>query len=378
MKKFFYKNLEFEKKKKEIKNIEKIVFNKCYISNLKIENKNIWKLEIINSNFTNLEIKNNEFKEKVKIFHWYNSKWKINNFVFESNKINDFDIENYEIEELEINNIKNIKDSEITLWELKVNKIILSNIRNLWKIRIYNLDFFEKNKLEVNKKENNKKEKLYSEFNINNSSFWDSEFQNINLESFKKNIFYDNLFSDLKYTGINWKDNISVSLKKEKDLDKKELLSLRDSYRIFKNVAEYNNDSVIANKFFSKEMEIYMLELKKFWRNKKDYFILKIQKFISDFWQNWMKPLWLLILLALITTFNTEIYLNYFYKLNGIFIKWEYFKSFLLFLYPLYWIKKDFLDNFDSLMILWFMIYKILYWIFLWHLIISLKRITKR
>jgi len=53
-------------------------------------------------------------------------------------------------------------------------------------------------------------------------------------------------------------------------------------------------------------------------------------------------------------------------------------KYFLSILDPTFWLFKNQVNNFTSIELWWFLIYKILYWIILWHIIVAAKRTTKR
>ena len=147
---------------------------------------------------------------------------------------------------------------------------------------------------------------------------------------------------------------------------------LKDNYRQLKHVMDSNWNITEANNFFEKEMEYYEKELAENWFSQKRV-ILLIQKWISNYWWNWLKVIWWIFLLWLITAF-----ISYCYMFNIKKIEIDFIKSFLFFLYPLYWLKKDFFELFDKYMLFWFMTYKTIYWILLWHLVVALKRTTKR
>jgi hypothetical protein len=57
---------------------------------------------------------------------------------------------------------------------------------------------------------------------------------------------------------------------------------------------------------------------------------------------------------------------------------WNIIKIFFEFLYPLYWLSYEYIKNFNSIELAGIIIYKWIYAILLWHLIIALKRTTKR
>lgn len=154
---------------------------------------------------------------------------------------------------------------------------------------------------------------------------------------------------------------------------------MKDNYRQLKHVMDKNWNHTEANNFFSKEMQNYYLSLDWFSKDFNKKIILFIQGIISSFGNNWIMPIILIFGLSLITS-----WINYWY-VECCYDFWELKvfsidvgKTFLSLLYPLYWLKRDFFEWFDKTMISWFMIHKIIYWILFWHLIVALKRTTKR
>jgi len=165
---------------------------------------------------------------------------------------------------------------------------------------------------------------------------------------------------------------------KSKNLSNKQL---KDNYRQLKHVMDKNWNYTEANKFFEKEMDYYERELKEKSFFNQERIILFFQKWISYFWKSWLVPILWIFVLAFITAFINLCYLDFKIDNNHIDllknIKW-FIKLFFNLLYPLYWLKKDYIDWLDVWLILWFIIYKTLYWILLWHLVVALKRTTKR
>jgi len=310
-----------------------------------------------------VEIKNSEFKERFKLSQ--NDKnnrtsfLKLHKFEFINNQINNFRFGYYEVGYFKIDNIKNPSDSEINMGSLKVKKFVLTNIRNIGKIRIYNLSAIDRKN---------------SIFQIDNSSLWDAEFQNIDLKWFREVVIYDNILDWLKYTNVDWLDDIDIvnylgvrllnniiffylvwnrflvfnfspdrvfflrellltynhiqKFKNKKillddvkdfigdnvyfikpllfgyilQLEKIFFLKQRDTYRAIKNMTEINNDKIIANNYLWKELNAYLNYLMK----KRDIswktFILWSNKIINNFWNDWLINLYIFIGLAFITS----------------------------------------------------------------------------
>ena len=342
------------------------------------------KFSLLNLHNASCKILNSSFEKRFKFS--YNDNWNIsgkdsylinNNFIFLSNTIKDFRFWLTEIKWLfYIDNIKLWSDNEINIWDVRINKFSMSNIRNLWKIRIYKF---------TSLKEDNKN----SFFQINNSSLWDSEFQSIDISSFKKFIFYDNLVSGLKYTWVNFLINIEVEdytnyYRKTKErnlLPEEKALKERNSYRVLKNLANDNNDKIVSNLFLWKELEAYLGQLK---LNKTDYqkqVILSINKFISNFGNNWFKSFLWFIWFIFVSTILVIIYM-YFIK-NICITSISYFiKLFLeLLLWPFYLLKIESIKNINTVWLLplfWLVIYIFTYSILAWHLLVSIKKVVQK
>ncbi len=347
------------------KKISEVLSFKDCTWNITIKNSYIEKLNIIDSNFTKIDINNSHFNKRVKIS--FNSKdkkiiWNLWELIFCSNTISNLRVWHSKISKFEINNLKNPPNSEINLGNLIIDEFYISNIRNLWKFRIYNINYSKKNNTR----------KL---ININNSSLWDSEFQNVNLNSFSTIVIYDNLLTDLKYTWISWWYMINV--------DKNDnYWKLRNTYRTLKDVAEKNNDNITALKFYSWEMNAYKMYLIKKWfkNNKLDLTIIWFNEFSSNFWLNFIKPLFLIIIINIFFIFTIMLFSNDFIFTKPSF--WN-FNNFVWYISRwfnitnwLNWIFKMEIDN--GLLDLLILIKNIFIWTFLYQLIQAFRKFTRK
>ena len=335
---------------------------------------------------------------------------------------------------LNIDKVKVIKDEELKFhiainstkksWNIIIDGVEeLENLHiwdtrrkgNFWKVEIRNINFlsWDNNSYIIN---DSKIDKLDLRYCTNYSN--KLVFQNLRLKNlYTKNtdlwkttlnwvsideIYFENVtFNDCIFNGVDFPLNYTLI---EWNLSNKQL---RDTYRQLKHVMDKNANHIEANNFFEKEMEYEMLRL---WVSKwiwAGFLSLFQEKFIggkaqdkwkqiqlwfgwqcNEFWNNWMRAILWILILAFSTTLINLLY-NY-----GIYIEWywgrglpfshfidnykQYIKLFMNLLYPLYWVKKDFIDWLDNWLTFWFYLYKIIYSILFWHLIIAVKRVTRR
>jgi len=291
------------------------------------------------------------------------------------------------LNKLELNYIKFFSDENIS--------IVFQNII-VWELVLNNFLNYSKNF--------NFQNLVLEKFNIKNSDLWKTTF---NWVSINKLYLENATLNDCIFNWVEFPKNYKLE---EWKLSNKKL---KDNYRQLKFVMDKNWNITEANKFFEKEMEYEMLSLwidNSFWKwlynLYKKKFIWKETKDLAsgiqlwfgwsfnEFWNNWLRTLFLLFLWALISVIFNILY-NYFFNIkiwDILFFWWwwipqdffhydiikDYFKLFLNLLYPLYWFKKDYIDWLDNWLTLGFIIYKTIYWILLWHLIVALKRTTKR
>ena len=382
-------------------------FHNCiFKNNLKfVDCKFEWRLEIINCKWF-IQISSPKWLKNTKI--WNNDKnklsIKINNIKF--NKEWDYFFWWKNIESIEFNSTTNLSDY------FKINKLNDVNLNfinaDLWKTTF--------NWVSINK--------LYLE----NATLNDCVF---NWVEFPK----DYKLEKWKLSNKQLKDNYrQLKFVMDKNWNKLEsnnffVREMNSYYDMLSDLKIFRNWKTIFNDIIEYSSVLW------------DKIVLWVSKTLNNFWSNWIINLiWLFIFVYISTytkfLFKTEqidkvinssyniyekslIYHNLFFQLLFLFIviillffisKWfikitgwllekmHFFWLILIFIgiYYLYWYKEIF-DDFLNLLInplygfkdllsqelkwielLWFIIYKIFYIIIMWHLIIALKRTTKR
>ena len=393
---FIKKNLDFN-----------IWINDNIIENLeiiyldtKLNKPNIW---LLSFSINNILIQNNK-----------DNNWKFQEINIKDNKILDkLLLDNFGVELLNLENINNNFES-FEIRNCKIDKLVIKN-SNLWKA-VFNW-------VEI----------------------WELEIVNATLN--------DCIF--------NWVDfwNYKLWWNYEPKI-------MKDNYRQLKFVMDKNNNFTGANKFYALEMQEYMNSMEIEWISMKtiynDYFNwnnteklgekikLIFSNCINNFWNNWIKNLIFIFILAtisnliIISSLLLENVLNWFilsiinlvhyfslsthiinflninlisdflifiiiilaffdkkinstdnknnyknFKLLFIWIilffllvslfdfkNFNAIKNFIELLYPLYWF--EYIKSFNEIELIWFFIYKIIYWILIWNLWVALKRTTKR
>lgn len=285
---------------------------------------------------------------------------------------------------------------------------------------------------------------------IKNSDLWKMKFNWVTIHK----LYLENVtLNDCIFNSVEFPKD--YELWRNEDFDKRKVKSnlphkqMKDNYRQLKHVMDKNWNKTEANRFFAKEMDSCMEEavrkevFSEWWFKKMrtegfsgihtkiiwERVSLWTWKFISDFWNNWIRPMFLIIIWAFLFTDLKFLWDNYtdldkgiqnlnlikseivsitdaFIKSLWVITAWlvlsffikRYFilftitfglvlelivgadviKNFLNLLYPLYGFKMDFIAQLDLVETTWLIIYKAGYWILLYHLIVALKRTTKR
>ena len=193
-----------------------------------------------------------------------------------------------DVDKFKLENLRIPKDAEVNIGDCRFKRFRMSNVRNLGKLKLYKISMLE------NEKNNN------TEFRLDNTSIGDADFQSVDLSSFSKRIMFDNILVGLKYSNVLVEPkgtDIEVDPcadTKDKIIKKRNIIKKRDTYRVLKNVALYNNDHVHALAFYAKEMKYHRKAINLF---SLEHIILTVNYWASNFGQNWFLPLlWIAVL----------------------------------------------------------------------------------
>lgn len=172
---------------------------------------------------------------------------------------------------------------------------------------------------------------------ITNASFYSTSLKNVfwNSVQFKEILEINNSdFSGLKYANIGWLPRtkftcielqndkwIYSKLERQEVLDTLEnLINDREVYRQLKAAATSNQNNIDALEFYRLEMRLYWKEVRLTKKiDRKDRWLVLVNRMVSDFGQNWLLPLiWLFVIHYLL--FMSIFEWNYIFD-------WKYFKN---------------------------------------------------
>lgn len=306
----FFEDCKFEIdfKIEEVSTFSVIIFKNCSINNISLSNISFWSLYFIDTNFKKLNINNVSIIDKWKqILNWQVLPLYIS---IKSNK---------KLWNIEIDWVKGLENLHI--WDTR-------NKWNFWNIKIRNLNFLSWDnhsyiindskikKLDISYCSNFSNKLVFqnlelSDLSIKNTDLWKTTFNWVDI----KKLYLENV--TLNDCIFNWVEfPINYELEKWNLSNKK----LRDIYRQLKHIMDKNSNHIEANKFFENEMFYYMEYLKdkkileKWWwkKLKENFFTWDIAKLISEkislrlwysiseFWNNWILPIFLIFLLSLL------------------------------------------------------------------------------
>ncbi len=155
---------------------------------------------------------------------------------------------------------------------------------------------------------------------IKNSDLWKMKF---NWVKIKKTLTIENVtLNDCIFNGVEFPKDYRIE-EINKDPVKIRYKKMKDNYRQLKFVMDKNGNYTEANHFYAKEMQFHMQHLEAILKNKKqkdisslekswfgwamsrmvwEKILLSFSKSISEFWNNWMRPIFFLFLLAISAT----------------------------------------------------------------------------
>lgn len=338
-----------------------------WISSIKFNNCTFEKDVIFERmNLGNIEFNNCTIENCLKFINCFNTNVDGN--------ISNIEIKNTEIKwTFEMKQIKYLNNLLI-VWDKKINYIIFDefdttsgadNSRFLYKIKCDSFIFKNSSNFSDN-------------FVIWNINIWKFIFEDVNLWKINFNwtiittLYFEN--ATLNDCIFNWVDFKSYELDKSwlnsNDLEYKKL---KDNYRQLKHVMEKNWNITESNMFFEKEMAYHFLSwnwIKKLPNN----ILLFFQLILSKFWNNWLLPLLWIILFWMVLTWFLENpdYIRFNNSFNY-YANVDFYNSFFTNINPF---NKSLLTD-KSITYIDF-IQKIILVILYWHLLVALKRTTKR
>ncbi len=316
------------------------------IFNNEIEVNLIKNTTFIDCTFNNLKIKSNNKDVSLLIKKW-NINWELD--LSDIQNINSISVLLIEkIQSLTIENLKNINS-----FNINVQKIVDLNIEH---------SFFEWKQFSINNTE-------ITVAWFNHVHFWETQF---NWVTFIQLWFYNTTFNNCIFNNTVFPMKLENNLLRTINIETKEQ---KDNYRQLKHVMDKNWNHTEANKFFALEMEYYGKTLK--W-DKKDFvnkLIHEFQYYTSRFWNSIIRSLISLLILIIISNVINFWIMHYCYN---ILIDWKL--NFINLLNPFFGFNKWIYENLKETKIIYFgfVVYKIIYAVLVYQLIIALKRTTRR
>lgn len=387
----------------------------------------------------NLTLEKNNFKNWLKIISW----WKVTEVT-----------NNFQISKLQLHNFIETKTFIFSNNAWKIESIDIHNMRITSGLRDdFLFEWFKVKNFYINKTINLSEDLIFSDieinnlFSVNNSNLWTATFNNLETGKF----FLKNTTISKTQLNATFLPNLErICTIRDLEVSNNEL---KDYSRQLKDLLDKNWNHTEANKFFAKEMEYYekIIDSKKifekwWWRKLHnegfsslnawliwEKISLYFWSVISNHWNNLIKPIFLIFMLAFFATdikFIYETYPNLFEKLpefkiytdvwvnelTNLLIKaipivifywllfifskrfiystiviffiiiqfWMWYHIidnfiwFLLPFTPFYWLDFSAFRELNSIEKAGLWLYKITYGIILWHLIIAAKRTTRR
>lgn len=325
-----------------------------------------------------------------------------------------------------IDNIIFDEDVDLYLSWTKLWDFIINDVAILWKK-------FKLNNLLIN---NNF---IINDVNFGSTIFNGLSFSDQCNKFIKLPVFNNCTFNDIDWSNFdfqleNEKEKLKNTLREQRDIYRqlKYVLDSNwnklDANKFYEKEMQYemkrNLEEVIFKDWFRKWIkELWQNDF--LWKQGKilwERIVLLLWYNINEFWNNWLSPIKLILSLAIIATSLDFSYYDYIAAKNDnttgllfsqnietiiqnsiiilliIFFTIKYFTQFIIFLifitiiytngevikiffqylYPLYWLKQDFIKSLNAFELWSFILYKVIYWILLWHLIVALKRTTRR
>lgn len=320
-------------------NLENISFLKEEIivnRNIKINNCS-WNNLILNKSGFETQRIDISWNKKIKKITFSEFKWESNIYIDDACKL---DVLNF--------------DDFYTTWVLDINTKI---IKDIW----FNKCHIDSKQCVITNL------KVTNILTIQNSNLWEFIFNWISIKKLK---LENSTLNNCLFNWINFPEKI------EDIWDNKKM---KDNYRQLKHVMDKNANYTEANKFYVQEMEYHGKVLEIF---SLEWLIHSFKNTISNFWNNWVRTLLVIFIFV-----NIAWYIDLFYSAvnqrNIINKAWAY--DLIDYYNPTFLLPNQGYLNWESFMIsynwlekLSFLMFKVLYWVMIWHLWVAIRRTTRR
>lgn len=186
--------------------------------------------------------------------------------------INSFDITStLSIEKIEIENFNSLNSMKFEFNNITAKELIIkkSHLKSDY-CKFSNLDVTEK-------------------LVIDDVDFWKTVFNNVKFPKEKNKFINHPIFNECVFNEVDFWDYVIYSTENSEE-------ERKETYRQLKHLMEKNSNFTESNKFYTLEMEQYRKDNKTSWWDK---IILFIQKWSSNYWQNWLFPAFWIIVASL-------------------------------------------------------------------------------
>lgn len=262
------------------------------------------------------------------------------------------------LKELSFTDCAFAKDSIVFIANLSLEKLIIRRLVNLSSsVKLTNID-------------------VSQNLILVNSDFGGVEFNDVDFSGAKKRIETSS-FSGALFNGVEWGDISKIEAN-------------RDTFRQLKAANEDQKNYIQANEFYGQEMNEYGKEIKGKPERIQDRITFWAGKHVSDFSNNWVKPIWWFIGLGLVFYLicwpiqhwgEFGVLSRWWHSEVGargdiglIFdLAWKFLNSFARFINPLYFGASE---KYNSVFFIW-MLHKILAGFVIYQFIVSLRRKTR-
>lgn len=164
--------------------------------------------------------------------------------------------------------------------------------------RLFLSHLFNKSLISFNNNNPDGKKGNPSELRIQNSNLGNTEFYDFDFSSYPVVRIIDSRLDNIFVNGVEWFASTQLQVD-ELETDPKKILSQRrEIYRQLKLAAEKQSDRITALEFKTKEVETHRLTLELGKVKKADRWAILAGK-TNDHGQDWIKPLWTIILVSL-------------------------------------------------------------------------------